>query len=120
HAVKDDLHYGAVQNKDRTAFVHVEAENMTAAARAVVAGIPEDLTLQLTNRPGKDSYPICGVIYAVRYKSQPGAGEKKVADFLHWVTHEGQEFAKSMAYARLPEELVERVDQRLRTIKAAQ
>jgi phosphate transport system substrate-binding protein len=116
HAVKDDLPHAAVQNKERTAFVHAEAENITAAARAVP---PDDATLRLTNRPGKDSYPICGVIWAVCYQTQPTPERKKVVEFLQWVTHPGQEFAKNMAYARLPEELVALADERLKTIKSA-
>ena len=59
------LDYGAVQNKDKSAFVRAEPANLTAAARAILAEIPEDLTFNLINRPGKDSYPITGVIYAV-------------------------------------------------------
>jgi phosphate transport system substrate-binding protein len=117
HAMAGDLDYGAVQNKDGTAFIHVEAPNMTAAARQVLADLPEDLAFNLTSRPGKDSYPICGAIWAVCYQAPPGSNGKKAADFLHWATHEGQGFAENMAYAPLPEELVPRVDQKLQSIK---
>jgi phosphate transport system substrate-binding protein len=120
HAMAGDLDYGAVQNKDGTAFIHVEAPNMTAAAQEVLANLPEDLTFSLTSRPGKDSYPICGAIWAVCYQAQPAANEKKVADFLHWATHEGQAFASNMSYAPLPEELVPRVEQKLQAIKVSQ
>jgi phosphate transport system substrate-binding protein len=119
HVFTGDLPYGAVENKDRTAFIHAEAKNMTAAAQGLAAGLPEDLTFNLTDRPGEDSYPICGTIWAVCYQAQPAADLKKVADFLHWATHEGQRFATSMSYAPLPEELVPRVEQRLQLLKAA-
>jgi phosphate transport system substrate-binding protein len=118
HTIGDPaMDYGAVQNKDKSQFIHVKAENMTAAAQGMLAEIPEDLTFQLTNRPGKDSYPICGAVWAVCYKDQPASEQRKVAEFLHWVTHEGQQFAEGMSYAPLPKELVKRVEDRLETIK---
>jgi phosphate transport system substrate-binding protein len=118
HAINGELHqYGAVQNKDRTAFIHVKAENMTAAVKSQLADIPEDLTFKLTNKTGQDSYPICGVIWAVCYRTQPEPEQKKVVEFLQWATHEGQKFAKDMSFAPLPDELVKRVEQKLQSIR---
>jgi phosphate transport system substrate-binding protein len=113
------LDYGAVQNKDRTGFIHASAENMTASVKAVLADIPDDLAFDLTNKAGKDSYPISGVIYAVCYRAQPAAEHQKVVDFLRWVTHEGQHIAKGGSYAPLPDELVARVDEKLKSIDVA-
>jgi phosphate transport system substrate-binding protein len=117
HALALSLSTGAVQNKDQTAFVGPEPANMTAAAQAIIADISEDLTFDLANRTGKDSYPICGGIWAVCYQKQPSANGQRVADFLHWVTHDGQQFAESTANAPLPRELVERAEQKLQSIK---
>jgi phosphate transport system substrate-binding protein len=114
------LQYGAVQNQEKTAFIHVEAKNMTAALEGRIADLPEDLTFNLTNMPGKDAYPICGAVWAVCFQAQPASNHTKVVDFLHWVTHEGQQYATDMSYAPLPEELVTRVDQKLQLIKVAQ
>jgi phosphate transport system substrate-binding protein len=119
-AVGNHLDYGAVENKDRTAFLRASPESITAALKSMLADVPEDLTFKLTNRPGKDSYPICGVIYAVCYQNQPPADCQKVTDFLHWATHAGQQHATDLTYAPLPEELIARVDDRLKRIKAAQ
>lgn len=117
NGVDPDLMYGAIQNKDGK-FVHVKAENMTAAAKAIVNEIPEDLTFSLTNRSGTEAYPICGTIWAVCYQNQPSADNQKVVDFLTWITHEGQKHAEYMSYAPLPPELVTRTEQKLKTIKA--
>jgi phosphate transport system substrate-binding protein len=114
------VQYGAVENKDHNAFIHVEAENMTAAARAMLADIPADLTFKLTNQPGKEAYPITGGIWAVCYQNQPAANQQQVTDFLRWVIHDGQKWAKNSAYAPLPDELVQRADDKLQTIKPAQ
>jgi phosphate ABC transporter phosphate-binding protein len=115
-----ELEYGAVQNKDKTAFIHAEADNMAAAAKGLAAEVPEDLTFKLTNKPGKDAYPICGGVFAVCYQNQPASEKQLVAEFLHWVTHDGQKYARRTSYAPLPEDLVERIDKKLETIRAVQ
>jgi phosphate transport system substrate-binding protein len=116
HVMPGDIAYGAVQNKDKTAFIQAKAPNMTAAVQAVINDIPSDLTFPLTNKPGKESYPISGVIWAVCYEAQPASSRNKVADFLHWATHDGQRYAANMSYAPLPEELVHRVEQKLQPL----
>jgi phosphate transport system substrate-binding protein len=120
HAWNYDLAYGAVENKDKSAFIHAEAANITAAAESVVGALPEDLTFKLTNQPGKDSYPITGAVWAVCYQAQPAAKQKTVVDFLRWATHDGQQFAKNMSYAPLPVEIVERADKKLDSIVVSQ
>jgi phosphate transport system substrate-binding protein len=114
-----DMQYGAVQNKDKNAFIHAESENMTAAVHGLLADIPDDLTFKLTNTPGKGSYPICGAVWAVCYQNQPAAKQRHVVDFLNWVVHDGQQFAKDMTYAPLPGELVKRAEEKIKLIKTA-
>jgi phosphate transport system substrate-binding protein len=118
HVFGGQLPYGAVQTKDKTAFVHAESENMTAAAESLGGDIPADLTFSLTNRPGKNSYPICAAIWAVCYKHQPAAQAKLVVDFLQWVTHDGQKFAAHLSYAPLPADIVQRAEEKIKTIQA--
>jgi hypothetical protein len=36
---------------------------------------------------------------------------------IHWLTHEGQELAAGLYYARLPKEMVDRIDKKLELIK---
>jgi phosphate transport system substrate-binding protein len=111
------VEHAALQNRDQTAFIHADAPNMTAALKGMASELPEDLTFSLTNRPGKDSYPISGGIWAVCYESQPAADGKMVKEFLQWATHDGQTYVTEMTYAPLPEELIERVDKQLKLIK---
>jgi phosphate ABC transporter phosphate-binding protein len=117
HAVAEDLPHAALQNKDKTAFVKARAESMTAAAEALSADLLADATFPLTNMPGNDSYPICGVIWAVCYQSQAADRQKKIVDFLRWVIHDGQPFAERTAYAPLPKKFVERAELTLKSIK---
>lgn len=119
HAIanKKSMSYGAVQNKDQTAFIHAEPDNMTAAATGLGAAVGDDLTFHLTNKPGKESYPICGGIWAVCYQYQPPETYQTVADFLAWAVHDGQQYAKECTYAPLPADIVKRVDERLKLLK---
>jgi phosphate transport system substrate-binding protein len=117
NGVDPDLMHGAIENKEGK-FIHVQADNMTAAAKATVNDIPEDLTFNLTNKSGPETYPICGAIWAVCYQDQPAAEYQKIVDFLSWITHEGQKYAEYMTYAPLPPELVRRAEQKLKTIKS--
>jgi phosphate ABC transporter phosphate-binding protein len=119
HVFGGQLPYGAVETKDKTNFVHAESENMTAAAESLGGDIPADLTFKLSNRPGKNAYPICGAIWAVCYRNQPAAHEKLVVDFLQWVTHDGQKFAANLSYAPLPTDLARRAEEKIKTIQVA-
>jgi phosphate transport system substrate-binding protein len=112
-----ELDYAAVQNHDKTGYVRAEPENMTAAAAGFLSEIPDDLSFNLADKPGKDAYPISGVIYAVCYQKQPEATRGQVVDFLNWALHEGQTHAAKMTYAPLPPELVKRIDPKLEAIK---
>jgi phosphate ABC transporter phosphate-binding protein len=113
-----DLKHGAVQNRDGTAFIHAAADNMTAALHGQLASLPDDLTFRLTNQAGKNAYPICGCVWAVCYKTQPAARHKLVTDFLQWITHDGQQYATDVAYAPLPDEVIARIDEKLKLITA--
>jgi phosphate transport system substrate-binding protein len=90
---------------------------MTAAAKALGSNIPDDLAFKLTNQGGKDASPICGAVWAICYQTQPASSKKNVEDFLIWVTHDGQKFASNMLYAQLSDEIVQRADQKVKTIK---
>jgi phosphate transport system substrate-binding protein len=113
-----DLDHAAIRNRDGTTFIHAEASNMTASADGAAANVPADLVIDLTNQPGKDAYPITGVIYGAFYRTPPAGEGKRVKDFLHWALHDGQKLAAYASYAPLPEPIVKRADERLASINA--
>jgi phosphate transport system substrate-binding protein len=119
YALHNNIKYGLVQNREGIA-IKGSLESVTAAASAALADIPEDLRYSLTDAPGKEAYPISGTVWAVVYTNQPAAKEPALVAFLHWVTHEGQQFAEDLNYARLPPGLVEKLDKKLDQIRAAQ
>jgi phosphate ABC transporter phosphate-binding protein len=117
YALQNKIKYGSVQNREGN-FVEPSLESVTAACNAALTNIRADLRYSLTDAPGKDSYPISGTVWAVVYVDQPAGKGKAVVDFLRWVTHDGQAFAKALQYATLPEGLVKRVDEKLAAVKA--
>jgi phosphate transport system substrate-binding protein len=116
YALQNKIKFGSVRNREEV-FIQASLESVTTAADHALKQIPEDLRYSLTNAPGKNSYPISGTVWAVLYVDQPAGKGQLVVDFLRWVTHEGQEFTKALDYARLPEGLVQRVDEKLSQVK---
>jgi len=112
YALQNHMKYGPVKNKAE-AFVNASLESVTAAGSNVLSDIPDDLRYSITDAPGKDSYPISGTVWAVIYDKQPAGKGQAVVDFLRWVTHDGQQFAEGLHYARLPEGLVKRLEKKL-------
>ncbi len=116
NALTHKIAIGAVQNADKSAFLLADPEHVTAAAKNVTGEALESGAFTLTNRPGKDAYPICGVEWAVCYQNQP-AEQKNVARFLHWAVHEGQEYTRELGYAPLPEGMVQYAEKKIKSIK---
>jgi phosphate ABC transporter phosphate-binding protein len=116
HALTYKISMGAVQNFDKSAFVLANPEHVTAAAKNVNGEALDRGKFSLTNQPGKDAYPICGVEWAVCYQNQP-AEQKSVAQFLHWAVHDGQKFTADLGYAQLPEDMVHYADKKIKSIK---
>jgi phosphate transport system substrate-binding protein len=127
YAMKIKMGYGNVaplrRDKDgkpvNGPFIHADLNSVTAAAKSNLKEIPEDLRFSLTNAPGDDAYPISGTVWAICYVNQPPDRAQTITDFLRWITHKGQDRAAALHYARLPPELVERIDKKLGEIKAA-
>jgi phosphate transport system substrate-binding protein len=112
YALRESIGVGLVKNRAGSA-VKADLSSVTAAAKNSLAEIPADLRFSLTDAPGENAYPIAGVSWAIVYAKQPAGKAKALADFLRWATHEGQGFAEELHYARLPAELVERIDKKL-------
>jgi phosphate transport system substrate-binding protein len=117
YALVNRLEFGQVQNQAGR-FTAPSLETVTAAATAALQQIPDDLRYTLTNAPGKDSYPICGTVWAVLYAEQPAGKAEWLAQFLRWVTTDGQRYARELNYAPLPQELIDRIEHKLRLIRS--
>src|SRR5262249_45325163 len=84
----------------------------TAAAAKDVTVIKDNLDLNLLNTPGDAAYPIVTATWLIVNKNY--ADELKgqaIINMLWWITHsDGQALAPPLQYARLPDELVTKVE----------
>jgi phosphate transport system substrate-binding protein len=115
YALQIKMPYGAVQNADGK-FIHADLKSVTAAAQGKLKEIPSDLRYSLVNAKGEDAYPICGTVWAICYVKQPANKATTLKAFLSWITHEGQAQAAGLDYARLPAELIPKVEEKLNEI----
>lgn len=115
YAIQNKMPYAEVKNSAGE-FVKPTLESVTAALST--ADIPDDFRFSMTNAPGKDAYPICGATWLLVYEQQknPAKG-KKLVEFLKWAETKGEEMAKNLDYAPLPDNVQERVTKRVEEIK---
>lgn len=116
---KGEIQFGAVQNHEGK-FIQADLASITAAAASSLQDnkrIRDDLFIDLLDAPGAESYPISGTTWAVLYANQDPQNGKALVDFLTWATHEGQKYNEGMHYARLPEALVKRIEEKLQKVK---
>jgi phosphate transport system substrate-binding protein len=116
YALQNNIKFGPVKNKEDN-YVAADLKSVTAAAANSLKDIPDDLRYSLTDAAGKDSYPIAGTNWAIVYVDPPSGKGKAIYDFLWWVTHDGQALCEPLHYARLPPELITRVENQLKKIK---
>ena len=109
-AVRHNLTVGNVE-ADGGLPIALKPQTVAAAvSNKLLGGIPPDLRLSLVAAPGKDSYPICALLWAVVLASQSNEQGKELVRFLRWAAHEGQGLLRDKNFFPLPAELVKRVD----------
>ncbi len=100
-------------------FVEPTIENVSAAAAGSAASMPDDMRVQITNADGANSYPISSYTYILVNQTQRDAVKgKALVDFLWWATHDGKQFTADLHYAPLPDEVVSKVETKIKSITA--
>ena len=116
YAVQNKLPVALIKNASGK-FIEASVEAVTAAAAAALQQTPEDLRVSITNAPGDNTYPISSYTYILVYKEQKDADKgKALVDFLWWGIHGGEQFAKDLQYAPLPEGIVSRTEAKINSI----
>lgn len=116
YAIQNKMSYAEVKNAAGN-FVKPSLESVTAAMGT--ANIPDDFRFSMTNPPGADSYPIAGATWLLVYQQQKDAAKgKKIVEFIKWALTKGQDMAKQLDYAPLPDQLRDRVLKRADEIKS--
>lgn len=118
YAVQNNLPVAEIKNAAGN-YVSPTIEAVTAAAAASAGTTPDDLRVSITNAAGPDVYPISSYTYILVYKNQKDAREgKALVDFLWWGIHEGENYAKDLQYAPLPDDIVKRAETKISSITA--
>ncbi len=115
YAKQNKLAYASVKNSAGN-YVEPTIESITEALSA--ANIPEDFRFSMVNPRGEKAYPISGATWLLVYEQQKDAARgKKLVEFLNWAITKGESMAASLDYAPLPENVQQRILERIKTIK---
>lgn len=116
YAVQNQLASASIQNAAGE-FVRADIPAVTAAASG--AELPDTLFTSITNTPGNGAYPISSYTYLLVYENASDRTKgKAIAEFLWWAIHDGQKLAAPLYYAPLPAPVVQKVEAKLRTLRA--
>jgi len=115
YAKQNKMSYADVKNAAGN-FITPSLDSVTAAL--ATAKIPDDFRFSMVNAPGDNAYPISGATWLLVYEKQKDAAKgKKLVEFLNWALTKGEGMASSLDYASLPENVQQRVLERIKTIK---
>jgi phosphate transport system substrate-binding protein len=117
YALQNKISYGPVQNMAGE-FVTASVDSVTAAAAVAAKQMPPDFRVSITNAPGPGVYPISSFTWLLFYEKPKDKQRAKVmVDFMKWALTDGQQFAKDLGYAPLPESVVTLEMEALKKIK---
>ena len=115
YAKQNKMPYADVKNAAGN-FITPSLDSVTTAF--ATAKIPDDFRFSMVNAPGDNAYPISGATWLLVYEKQKDAAKgKKLVEFLNWALTKGEGMASSLDYASLPENVQQRVLERIKTIK---
>lgn len=116
YATQNQLPFASIKNK---AGKYVPPTIAAITAAGAGKEMPDALHTSLANPEGETAYPISAYTYMLVYEEMKDATKAKaLADFLWWAVHDGQKFAQELHYAPLPEQVVKKIEARLKTLKS--
>ena len=115
YALQSKMTYAFVQNADETAFIEPSRETVRSAAAQASKNLPaadgDWSKVSIVNQAGENSYPISSFSYLLVYKNLeniPSMNKEKAKAFVHlinWMITDGQEYAPSLEYVPLPDDV---------------
>lgn len=113
YARQNNLAFAAIQNAAGQ-FVLPSQETGTAATRAALERLQQDVRSSIVNMPGENAYPITGFVYVLLDKQpKDTAKSAEMKKFFEWVLKDGQKIAAELDYVPLAEEVVQMSLQKL-------
>ena len=93
---------GRVQNAAGH-FVRATPASIEAACTALETSSAFNLRIDMTNAPGKDSYPIASFTWIYMPAPAPSGRRNALRQFLNWSLLNGQSITRSLGYVPLPD-----------------
>ena len=112
YAMQNAMPYAQLKNKSGN-FVKASLASTTEAANVT---IPSDVTkVNLTDSEAANGYPISTftwlLVYAdQKYDNRPKEKVEAMMKLIWWMTHEGQQYAEALSYAKLPKAVVDKAE----------
>jgi phosphate transport system substrate-binding protein len=97
YAVENKINMSSIQNKDGN-FVEPMIENFKSAIQDIQWNPNEGFYQILTNKPGKDTWPIVGVSYILIRKDCDAVKAKEIINFFVWSLTKGADTAENLGY----------------------
>ncbi len=117
YALTRKLPMAQIQNHSHH-FVKASLSSVTKAAQTLWQTTPNWLE-PLTKAPGPLSYPLAAYTYLLVPQDMTSKKGQYFFQFLNWYLKEGQSFCQPLYYAPLPEAVIHKVRQKLKTIKTS-
>jgi phosphate transport system substrate-binding protein len=106
YAEANKIPFGSVKNSSGV-FVKATLAAVSAAAAGAAKDMPEDFRVSITNAPGNAAYPISSFTWLlIPQKFSDASKRDALKGFLKWALGDGQNYAESLSYAKLPKEVV--------------
>jgi phosphate transport system substrate-binding protein len=103
YATQNNLPFATLQNKAGNWIV----PSLASTSAAANTQIPADGRIYLDNTDAPQGYPITTLTWIIVYKEQNYSGRtleqaQRLANFLWWTVHDGQQYAEPLQYSKLP------------------
>jgi phosphate transport system substrate-binding protein len=102
-------------------FLLPDPAGASACAAALAGNMPADLRIRIAGCGGSaaSAYPISGFSWVVLHQKQADATKgAALVNLLWWMIHDGQNYAKDLFYAPLPDAVVKKNEEKLRSVTA--
>lgn len=104
YALQNDMPFANLKNKSG----HFITPSLESVSKAANVDIPADARVSITDTDAEQGYPISSFTYLLLYKDlKTSVGSKakaqEVVKLVDWMLHDGQQYAKPLDYAPLPD-----------------
>lgn len=108
YAAQNKIPYGTVKNLAGN-FVSADLASVSEAAAGASKTMPDDFRVSITNAPGKNAYPVSSFTWLlIPEKFKDASKRDTIKNFVKWAITDGQSYAETLSYAKLPKEVVDK------------